>query len=616
MAGPLWFLFYLTAFYYTASADLRTEYAHYAVLDGEEKMKLFWTVDWDAETVSFALEAATTGWVGFGFSTGSGQMVDSDVVIGWVKDNQGYLTDRYADARVLPPVDKQQDYELTGFQESGGKTLLKFKRKFDTCDTSDRKLEVGATKVVFAYHSEDPESSTEIKYHEFRGAKTILLLNSLDKRNISETGWKKYTMTTKNVTIPAKETTYWCALLKGPELNSKHHITKFEPYIQKGNEGFVHHFLLYECEGNFVEKDFDKGVDCDDLPNMAYAKCRDSSLVAAWAVGGQAFYYPPHAGFPLGEKDSPRNFLLEMHYDNPGNIKGQEDSSGVTLYYTDELREYDSGIVSVGRKVDEWFIIPPKQKNWMTIGYCTHECSESTLKSTNLPGGGINVFAGLLHTHLAGRAIWTKHVRNGKELPEIGRDNNYDFNFQDIQVFRKEINIQPGDDLIHYCKYDSVDRNKLIYGGISSRDEMCLNFMFYYPRITNGGFRKCQSIHFDSSYQFIDKYFDKANVTSWMYNPLVNMTIDWTDEMASDFKKYESEVKNVFPRCRLSKDTTVEDTKNPKLLVPVPTITNPLPPKKPNCREEPVDSAASERLLASTFALFFGSLCVVAAAIV
>lgn len=94
MAGPLWFLFYLTASYYTASADLLSEYAHYAVLDGEEKMKLFWTVDLDAETVSFALEAETTGWVGFGFSTGSGQMVDSDVVIGWVKDNQGHLTVR------------------------------------------------------------------------------------------------------------------------------------------------------------------------------------------------------------------------------------------------------------------------------------------------------------------------------------------------------------------------------------------------------------------------------------------------------------------------------------------------------------------------------------------
>ena len=60
-------------------------------------------------------------------------------------------------------------------------------------------MQVGATKVVFAYHSEDPESSTEIKYHEFRGTKTILLLKRLDKRNISETVWTKYTMTTKNV---------------------------------------------------------------------------------------------------------------------------------------------------------------------------------------------------------------------------------------------------------------------------------------------------------------------------------------------------------------------------------------------------------------------------------
>ena len=78
----------------TVSADLLSEYAHHVVLDAEEKMKLFWTIDWEAESVSFAVAAETTGWVGFGFSTGSGQMVSSDVVIGWVKDNKGYLTVR------------------------------------------------------------------------------------------------------------------------------------------------------------------------------------------------------------------------------------------------------------------------------------------------------------------------------------------------------------------------------------------------------------------------------------------------------------------------------------------------------------------------------------------
>ena len=75
-------------------ADLSSEYAHHAVLDPQELMKLYWTVDWDKEIVSFAVEAATTGWVGFGFSSGNGMMTGSDVVIGWVKDSKGYLTVR------------------------------------------------------------------------------------------------------------------------------------------------------------------------------------------------------------------------------------------------------------------------------------------------------------------------------------------------------------------------------------------------------------------------------------------------------------------------------------------------------------------------------------------
>ena len=92
MPVALFFLLYQAAFHCTVSADLLSEYAHHAVLDTAEKIKLFWTIDWDAESVSFALEAATTGWVGFGFSGRSGQMVGSDVVIGWVKDKKGYLT--------------------------------------------------------------------------------------------------------------------------------------------------------------------------------------------------------------------------------------------------------------------------------------------------------------------------------------------------------------------------------------------------------------------------------------------------------------------------------------------------------------------------------------------
>ena len=69
-------------------------------------------------------------------------------------------------------------------------------------------------------------------------------------------------------------------------------------------------------------------------------------------------------------------------------FSGQKDSSGITLYYTDKLRKYDLGIVAVGSQPNPWFVIPPKQKNWTTEGYCMHQCtevsSERSFKALNM----------------------------------------------------------------------------------------------------------------------------------------------------------------------------------------------------------------------------------------
>ena len=47
----------------------------------------------------------------------------------------------------------------------------------------------------------------------------------------------------------------------------------------------MHHMLLFECEGNFTEEHFNKGVNCYDRANMPFLKCKSSSIVAGWAVG-------------------------------------------------------------------------------------------------------------------------------------------------------------------------------------------------------------------------------------------------------------------------------------------------------------------------------------------
>lgn len=50
---------------------------------------------------------------------------------------------------------------------------------------------------------------------------------------------------------------------------------------------------------------------------------------------------------------------METHYNNPKNandfasinMRQKADSSGLKLYYTDKLRKYDAGILSIGKKL-------------------------------------------------------------------------------------------------------------------------------------------------------------------------------------------------------------------------------------------------------------------------
>ena len=53
-----------------------------------------------------------------------------------------YLQDRHGTGHVRPQIDSQQDYELISLEEDSGKTIMKFKRKWETCDPQDNKIQV------------------------------------------------------------------------------------------------------------------------------------------------------------------------------------------------------------------------------------------------------------------------------------------------------------------------------------------------------------------------------------------------------------------------------------------------------------------------------------------
>lgn len=61
-----------------------------------------------------------------------------------------FTQDCYASSYTTPKVDGQQDYDLISLTETGGKTTMKFKRQFDTCDDKDNRIEVSHL-LLFAY---------------------------------------------------------------------------------------------------------------------------------------------------------------------------------------------------------------------------------------------------------------------------------------------------------------------------------------------------------------------------------------------------------------------------------------------------------------------------------
>jgi dopamine beta-monooxygenase len=80
-----------------------------------------------------------------------------------------------------------------------------------------------------------------------------------------------------------------------------------------------------------------------------------------------------------------------------------------------------------------------------------------------------------------GVSVITRHVRGNRELPPLNQDDHYSTHFQEIRVLKRPVHVLPGDLLITSCTYNSLSRTEAVLGGYGIRDEMCVNYMHYYP---------------------------------------------------------------------------------------------------------------------------------------
>nr|CAB3263920.1 DBH-like monooxygenase protein 1 homolog [Phallusia mammillata] len=462
-------------------------FTHNAQLEPNGKIHLYWK--FNQIHITFEVHGNTNGWVGIGISPG-GSMMGADINVGWVNNGTATITDRHGvtAGNTYPPLDTVQNVELLGGSECDGWTVLKFRRQLAACDDQDMEITTDTMKVIYAWGSEDSgDDLNEFDYHtpERRGSKSLLLL---DQPNFEQSRFPEgerhfqFDLLNDKFNVPDLDTYYNCRLFKLPRLTTKHHVVKIEPIIQEGNELNVHHMLVFEC----TDKDLDEtavgtNTQCygSNMPPDFYS-C--SSTIHSWSIGGGAFYYPTHAGLPLGTADSPHYLVVETHYDNPLKKSDIVDSSGLRFVYTPDVRTYDAGIIEIGVSISGTeHIIPPNAEAFYSYGDCTAECLNYSFGQDGYQS--INVFAALLHSHLLGRQITLQHIRNGVELPTIAGDKAYDFNYQETRYLPEERTVMLDDTLRVVCNYQSKGKSETTMGGFSTNDEMCNAFVYHYPRL-------------------------------------------------------------------------------------------------------------------------------------
>lgn len=260
--------------------------------------------------------------------------------------------------------------------------------------------------------------------------------------------------------VPAVDTIYMCMMFDLPQ-DSKYQLIASESIVD--NDNVLHHVTLYGCNGDASEM-----ISTPQRCGMAVAGCRD--FLAAWAVGAPKLCHGDKYGLPFG-KDSVKRVLLQIHWTNVEKRENLFDSSGMRLYYTENLREYDAGILLTGQVLLQ---IPPKQEEVSVKGTCPQQCTRALTNS-------IYVTASTVHMHYLGVQASIRHMRDGAELRKLTDKLTTRYDKPTIQIYDPPVEVRPGDEIEIECVYRSKHQETDTYWGAATADEMCYVFFMYYP---------------------------------------------------------------------------------------------------------------------------------------
>jgi hypothetical protein len=367
-------------------------------------------------------------------------------MIAWI-DAQKTLqvTDRMATAKALPPLDRRVASDWVGLSGvlDNGRTMIEVSRALDTQDEDDVVFKPGLTRMIWAWGA-----NTTLEKHVQRGVASVLFFGEVPPPPRNAARWD---MRMSSVLIPSSTTSFFCQQFDLPA-DKNYQTIRVDPLIS--NPKLVHHIVVYSCPPTPASQ----AVPCSGM------KAGCSSLLYAWAVGAPPLILPNNTGIPLRGGSA----FMQVHYNNPDHISGVTDNSGVRFYYTDVLRPNEAGFLKLGVPVSD--ITIPAQRPAFGI---TNQC--------DLPGfpGTATILGSALHMHEIGTQIFSAVYREGRFVSTVGVNLKWDYNIQEIAMLPTPFIMKGGDVIQTTCVWAGGPQE--VKGGESTSDEMCFNFLLYYP---------------------------------------------------------------------------------------------------------------------------------------
>jgi Copper type II ascorbate-dependent monooxygenase, N-terminal domain/DOMON domain/Copper type II ascorbate-dependent monooxygenase, C-terminal domain len=439
---------------------------------------IHWNID--NNQIHIAVAARATGWLAFGLSENGG-MRGADVVI-FTAANNHTLRDAHVLQELYPISDDCQNWELINSTVLGDFIIFEAIRELDTYDMqdmtmkNDSDLRINPTLIIMAWGD-----SEKVSHHGINRVQSSLRLfgNGISETQLFSDTLNEaegtFELRANNYTIPSTETTYqiYCwdtndLIALGIPVNESLHMIGAEAIISDSTRKYVHHFILRaNALGTWERRSSNtQPLTCNEFLGI--------EMVYGWAPGGEPLTFPQEVGSPLG-KDGFLSFQLEIHYNNPDLDQGMVDSSGLRLLWTTQKRTHDGGVLILGDPGTRLEGQPVGDGLSSASFDCPSTCSSMALDTP------VTILREEFHMHISGVSARNKVRRNG-ELVHEAHVNFFDFaQHGSLSLQQEPYQIFAGDTFHPTCYYQNDDGSNKTFG-FSSQEEMCMVFVYYFPR--------------------------------------------------------------------------------------------------------------------------------------